>query len=231
MTNFKEQIINNKFSLVVSLPDNRIDFAKAALDGGAQAIKLHLNLLHRASGNSFGNLEKNKEFLKELIDLAGEIPVGVVPGAQDAFITEEELLILEEMGIGFFSSYIHHLPPFMMDTRSLTKMVAIDNSYNESLLKAIKSSPIDVLEGSIIPGEEYGNLLSYSDLLRYAHLVSNTDKPLLIPSQKKIKPREVKYLYEQGCKAVMIGAVVTGGDDADKLKAATADFREAIEGL
>lgn len=231
MANFKEQIINNKFTLVVSLPDNRIDFAKAALEGGAQAIKIHLNLLHRASGNSFGNLEKNKEFLKELIALAGEIPVGVVPGAQDDFITEEEFLILEEMGVAFFSSYIHHLPPFMMDTRSLTKMVAIDNNYDDILLKAIKSSTIDVLEGSIIPGDGYGTPLSYSDLLRYAHLVSNADKPLLIPSQKKIKPREVKYLYDHGCKALMIGAVVTGGDDAEKIKRATADFREVIEGL
>ena len=40
-----------------------------------------------------------------------------------------------------------------------------------------------------------------------------------------------QYLYDQGCKALMIGAVVTGGDDAEKIKRATADFREVIEGL
>ncbi|MGM9974376.1 MAG: hypothetical protein ACI33K_10105 [Clostridiaceae bacterium] len=231
MTNFKDQIINNKFSLVVSLPDNRIDFAEAAIEGGAQAIKIHLNLVHRASGNGFGDLEQNIGFLKELIAIAGDIPVGVVPGAQEAFITEGELSTLEEMGVSFFSSYIHHLPPFMMDSKSLTKMVAIDNNYDDALIKAIKSSPIDVLEGSIIPGEDYGTPLSYSDLLRYGHLALEADKPLLIPSQKKIKPREVKYLYDQGCKALMIGAVVTGGDDAEKIKRATASFREVIEGL
>ena len=38
---FKELIEGNKFSLVVSLPSNNLELAKAALDGGAQAVKVH----------------------------------------------------------------------------------------------------------------------------------------------------------------------------------------------
>ncbi len=229
MLEFEKLITNEKFTLVASLPDNRIDFARAAIEGGVQAIKVHLNLLHRASGNGFGNFQSNKSFLKELIELAGDIPVGVVPGASESFITKEELLELEDLGVKFFSAYAQHLPPFMMTTKKLTKMVAIDNSYNNITVEAVRNSSIDILEASIIPGEAYGSSLNYLDILSYSHLVKETKKPVLIPTQKHIRPQEVKYLYEAGCKAVMIGAVVTGGDSAEKIKQAATAFREAIE--
>ncbi len=54
----------------------------------------------------------------------------------------------------------------------------------------------------------------------------------LIPTQRKIKPSEVKHLYEAGCKAVMIGAIVMGKEPGpEEVKAATAAFREAVDAL
>lgn len=228
---FKQLVSDRKFTLVASLPANRIDLAKAALEGGAQAIKVHMNVWHRASNNTFGSFPENKEFMKELIALAGDVPVGLVPGGADAFITNEERLVLEEMGLKFFSSYSQHLPPFMMESEKLTKMVAIDYTYNQNTLDAVKHSKIDVLEASIMPGELYGTPLYYADLLRYSDLVAKTQKPVLIPTQKKIQPREVKHLYEAGCKAVMIGAIVMGKESAADCREATAAFRNAIEAL
>ena len=61
---FKELIEGNKFSLVVSLPSNNLELAKAALDGGAQAVKVHCNVWHRASGHTFGTYAENREFLQ-----------------------------------------------------------------------------------------------------------------------------------------------------------------------
>ena len=57
---FKEMIRQNKFSLVVSLPSNDLELAKAALEGGAQAVKVHCNVWHRASGHTFGSYAENK---------------------------------------------------------------------------------------------------------------------------------------------------------------------------
>ena len=36
--------------------------------------------------------------MRELIALCGDVPVGLVPGGEDAYINEEERLELEEMG-------------------------------------------------------------------------------------------------------------------------------------
>lgn len=57
---FNQLVTNRKFTLVASLPANRIDLAKAALEGGAQAIKVHMNVWHRASNNTFGSFRKTK---------------------------------------------------------------------------------------------------------------------------------------------------------------------------
>lgn len=229
---FKELICTNKFTLVASLPSNSLEMAKAALDGGAQAIKVHANVWHRASGHTFGTYAENREFLRELIALCGNTPVGLVPGGADAFISREERLELEEMGLGFFSSYVAHLPCHMMESSKLTKMAAIDSTYNQNTLDAVKRSSIDVLECSVQPGELYGTDLNYADILKYSDIVHKTEKPCLIPTQKKIEPSEVKHLHEAGCKAVMIGAIVMGKEpNAEQVKAACAQFRQAIERL
>ena len=136
------------------------------------------------------------------------------------------------MGLGFFSSYSQHLPCHMMESKVLTKMVAIDYTYTENTLDAVQSSDIDVLECSVQPGENYGTDLNYADILRYSDIVTKSGKPCLIPTQRKIKPCEVRHLYEAGCKAVMIGAIVMGKEpDAKQLQAVTAAFREAIDAL
>ena len=229
---FKQMIETNKFSLVVSLPSNKLELAQAALDGGAQAVKVHCNVWHRASGHTFGTYAENREFLRQLIALCGDVPVGLVPGGADAFISPEERLELEDMGLKFFSSYSQHLPCHMMESKKLTKMVAIDYTYTPSTLDAVRRSAIDVLECSVQPGENYGTDLNYADILRYSDLAAKSGKPCLIPTQRKIKPCEVKHLYEAGCKAVMIGAIVMGKEpDAETLKRVTAQFREAVEAL
>lgn len=229
---FKQMIENNRFSLVVSLPANDLEMAKAALEGGAQALKVHCNVWHRASGHTFGSYKENRDFLRQLIGLAGDVPVGLVPGGEDAFVSAEERDELEAMGLDFFSAYSHHLPCFMMESKALTKMVAIDYTYTQNTLDAVKLSPIEVLECSVQPGENYGTNLCYADILRYSDIAAKTQKPCLIPTQRKIRPDEVRHLYDAGCRAVMIGAIVMGKEPgADDVRAATAAFREAVEAL
>lgn len=229
---YKEMICSNRMSLVVSLPANDLDLAKAALRGGAQALKVHLNVWHRASGNTFGSFEQQKGFLQELIALAQDVPVGLVPGADEAFITEDEMRQLEEMGIKFFSCYSDNLPAFLVYSKKIRHMVAIHNNYDDHILNGVRHSPlVDVLECSIMPGDVYGSPLVYSDVLRYTDVVEKTGKPVLIPTQKKIRPDEVRALHDAGCKAVMIGAIVMGDKTPAECERATAAFREAVEAV
>lgn len=221
-----------KFSLVVSLPSNDLKLAKAALDGGAHAIKVHCNVWHRASGRTFGTYAENKDFLQKLIALCGDVPVGLVPGTSEAFISETELKELEEMGLDFISAYSHHLPSFAMDSSRITNAVAIGCDYTESMLDAVRDSDIAVLECSVVRGEEYGQALTCADILQYSSIVKRTEKPCMVPTQKNIRPEDVKYLYRAGCKALMIGAIVLGQDPTpEEVREKTAAFRAAVDAL
>lgn len=229
---FKNMICSNKFSLLVSLPSNDLELAKAALEGGADAIKMHCNVWHRASGHTFGTYEDNREFIRSLIELCGDVPVGLMPGTSEAFITEADCRELEEMGLSYVSAYSHHLPCFMMESEKLTNAVAIDFTYSNSTLDAVRDSDIEVLECSIVRGEEYGTDMTYADVLRYAEVVKKSGKPCVVPTQRKIRPSEVKHLYRAGCKALMIGAVVLGQEPTpEEVRAVTAAFRTAVDAL
>lgn len=229
---FINMLTENSFTLVASLPENNLELAKAAIDGGAQAIKVHINVWHRASGHTFGSFSDNRPFLESLIGLCGHIPVGLVCGGEDAFISEQELRQLEQIGLGFYSSYVNHLPPFMLRTEGITKMVAINDRYTADIVTGLELLGVDVLEGSIQPGDEYGRPLSTEDLIRYRNLAGLSNLPLLIPTQKIIEPDQVGDLYRVGAKAIMIGAIVMGQEPAaDQVRQACEKYRNAIERL
>lgn len=229
---FINMLTENSFTLVASLPENNLELAKAAIDGGAQAIKVHINVWHRASGHTFGSFSDNRPFLESLIGLCGHIPVGLVCGGEDAFISEQELRQLEQIGLGFYSSYVNHLPPFMLRTEGITKMVAINDRYTADIVTGLELLGVDVLEGSIQPGDEYGRPLSTEDLIRYRNLAVLSNIPLLIPTQKIIEPDQVGDLYRVGAKAIMIGAIVMGQEPAaDQVRQACEKYRNAIERL
>lgn len=231
MPDFTSLIRDGALSLVVSLPRNDLDLARAALDAGADAIKVHANVWHRASGNTFGSLEDNRSFLHDLITVAQGRPVGLVPGARDSFITPRELRELEDMGLSFFSAYADDCPPFMLAS-SLTRMLALHDTCTRADLVGLRDwDLIDVVEASIINGEEYGSPLRVTDLLRYRSIVRTTGKPVLVPTQRAIDPDDVWALRDAGCGAVMIGAVVMRGTGASCVAEATRSFRRAIDSI
>lgn len=224
---------HNRFSLITALPANDLALARAALEGGAQAIKVHCNVWHRASGNTFGTYAENREFLRSLIALCGDVPVGLVPGGEDAFITADERAELEDMGLSFCSGYAKYIPCHILDSTRLSRMVAIDDSYTQNTLDAVKACDvIDVLECSIQPGENYGTPMNCADLLRYADIAAKTGKPCVVPTQRRILPGEVRHLYRAGCRAIMIGAIVMDKSlSPAAVKDATRAFRDAVEAL
>ena len=229
---FRELMQKQKFTLVVSLPSNDLSLAEAALAGGAHAVKVHCNVWHRASGHTFGTYAENKEFLQNLIDLCGDVPVGLVPGTSEAFITEEELRELEQMGLDFISAYSQNLPVFAMNSEGITNAVAIGSDYTELMLETIRDSAIEILECSVVPGEAYGKDLTCADVLGYAGIVKRTGKPCMVPTQKKIRPDDVKHLYRAGCNALMIGAIVFGQNPTpERIREVTAAFRAAVDAL
>ncbi len=218
------------FSLLVSLPRNDAEMARAALDAGADGLKVHIGLEHFASGLRTGSLDDEQDALREICALGA--PVGIVPGIGEGQASREEMLRLAEIGIDFFDLYATDMPAWMlrMDDCPLSVMVAFSATCRPwGLIEnvALRSRP-EMIEASIMPHEAYGTALTAADVSEYAEIAARVEQPVVVPTQKAVRPEEVAVLRDAGVAALLIGAVVTGTETASMAEATT-QFRAAIE--
>lgn len=222
-------ILNEKeISLIVSLPENNVELAKAALLAGADVLKIHINVEHRASKTRFGSLTEELEVIKKIVSLCNEYdkPIGIVAGGHDKIPMKEIEGIMNE-GFSFISLYDKHMNPLIFN-KGIYRMVAIDNNYKLEYVKAYDELPIDVLECSIMDPETYGDELTVREILQYQSIRSTTSKPMVIPTQRNITPEQVLILQEMGINAIMIGAIVTG-KTKDSIYESTLKYRNMID--
>jgi hypothetical protein len=212
--------------LIVSLPSNSADLARAAADGGADALKVHLRVLHAASGTRFGSLAEERANLEEIVSIG--LPTGVVPGTADALPSPDEMRELAAIGIDFFDLFARDMPVWMASLHGLTRVAAIDAGSNLDAVQELQSLGIEMVEAAIVPPQEYGRPLSVADLAAYRRVRRATKLPIIVPTERAIKPEEAPLLVcEAGINALMIGAVVTGRE-ASPLRAATERFASAL---
>ena len=65
-TRLYRALTDGTFPVIVSLARHDLDLAKAALDGGAFALKTHLNAFHRATGTTFASFAQERPFFEQL---------------------------------------------------------------------------------------------------------------------------------------------------------------------
>jgi hypothetical protein len=224
--------------LIVSLPRNDIELARAAAENGADAIKLHMNVRHDASGTSFGSFAEEEETVRQIIG-AVQIPVGLMPGADPLNLPlPSQLESLASAGLNFVDIYSHHMPLWFLDLP--LRIVLALNSFDGFLEPPYyqthfmwppeeHKNRIAMCEASICPKEDYGKPFTFHDLRRLRILQEYIDAPMIVPTQKAITPQDAVWLKRGGTAALMIGAIVTG-DSADSIGKATAEYRKAIEG-
>lgn len=225
----KQNLTENKMTLIVSLPENRLDLARAAIHTGVDAVKLHVNVNHRASGNLFESVESYVEIFRSIRDeFSG--PLGIVPGGSFGDIKQSEMEQLIALGFNFYSIYAHDKPSWMLGLDKIEKTFAISSDYSLDTIGNVKHLGVTALEASIIRGEEYGTPLTFKDVLAYNWLVQHVDVPVLVPSQRKLVPSDIPLLAKAGVKAVMLGAIVIGHTE-ESIQHAIISFRNAIDSL
>jgi len=225
MKRFEELLSEKKLTLIMSLPENQPALCRAAFEEGADVVKVHINVEHRASGTHFGSLAQERTVLEEMLG-AAKGPMGLVPGAAvDA--AARDLPLASEMGFDFFSIYAHHMP-VGIPVRNQVWMAACDGTYSMEEIAAMERMGIGVLEASVMPGSEYGQPLCMRDLLRYRAIADATALPVVVPTQRLICPGQVQALSQTGVRGLMIGAVVTGRTE-ESIRRAVNAFRNAID--
>lgn len=222
------ELNKKEITLIVSLPENNVELAKAALLAGADVLKIHINVEHRASKTRFGSLNEELDTIRKITCLCKEQnkAIGIVAGGHDKIPMTEIEGILKE-GFDFISLYDRHMNPLILN-KDIYKMVAIDDNYKLDYVKSYDELPIDILECSIMKPETYGDELTVREILQYQSIRRTTKKPIVIPTQRNITPEQVLILQEIDINAIMIGAIVTGKTEESIYKN-TLSFREAID--
>ncbi|PQV64640.1 hypothetical protein B1R32_104134 [Abditibacterium utsteinense] len=225
MNQLNTQLTKNDWTLLVSLPKNDLDLAKAALNGGAQGLKVHINIEHFASGTRFGTLSQERAILERITELAREFgaSVGVVPGTLENFASPEEFRELAQIGIDYFDAYPADAPAWALSQTELDVMMAAFHGGDLDEFAGLEKLGMTLCEASILHHDDYGKALSALDLMKYRALSQKIKAPIIVPSQKKIEPHDLPALRETGAKGLLIGAIVTGRDAAS-LETATRAF-------
>lgn len=223
----RQALQSNKLQLFVSLPANDAALARAAVQAGADGLKVHIRADHRASGNRFGPLEQYLDSMLEIRSLFGG-PLGIVPGDSINGVQADEIAELADIGIDFYSIYAFHLPSFMLKDHGVARTFAVNDTFDLKLTASAPAFGMDALEASVVPGAEYGTKLSFADLLKYRWLVDNAGVPVIVPSQRKIVAEDIRPLMQCGIKALLIGSVVTG-KTADEIARAVSTLRNEID--
>jgi hypothetical protein len=207
--NFSDLMNQGKNLLVVSLPENTYEYARVAVENGADAVKLHINLRHRVTKqihSSWDTLKPVVEKIKSNLNCA----VGIVPGAE-TMASESEIMEMLEYGISFYDVYIDFAPLYLLKSK-MCKMFALNYTYERYMAEQLSSFGADAVEISIVNPENYGKSLTLMDLIGYKDLIEKMNIPAFVPTQKKIKCDEVKKLIEIGFKGLIIGPIVTGSE-------------------
>lgn len=223
------EVLQSQFVLMVSLPKNDPALAEAAIKAGAQCLKVHVNCHHFASDTTFRSWQEEKAVISEIMSVMGDVPLGIVTGeaTQPSRTDLEEIC---ESGIDFWDLFCRFAPPEYLDLPNLGSMVAIDSGWEPWLVESLSDLGVNVIESSIIPRDLYRSDLNLEDVARYRRLAKASPMPILIPTQKAIKPEQVGSLQSAGAAGITIGAVVTGLEKSS-LADATAAFRAAIDAL
>lgn len=226
---FLSVLNQKKPALIMSLPGNDPSLARIAVESGADVIKVHMNVRHRASGLHFGTFEEEKEKLAQIREIAGSIPCGIVAGSsvEDA---ERDFLSANRLGYEFVSLYASVAPLSVLSCPDMKKMIALAPGYTPNDVKLLSKIGADVLEASVMLPETYGQRLTAKELLEYAAITEASNLPVVVPTQRAIRPDEVGCLASIGISGIMIGAVVTG-KTGETIQKSILEFRNAIDRL
>lgn len=214
--------------LIVSLPGNRVELARAAVECGADVIKVHMNVQHRASGLHFGTFEEEKNTLEQIAAVS-KGPCGIVAGNSVEDV-ERDYQKAFGLGYSFISLYASAMPLSVLATPGLIKMVALACDYTLEDVRGLPRIGADVLEASIMRPETYGQRLTAAELLQYSALCKESELPVVIPTQRAIRPTEVGQLAGCGVAGIMVGAVVTGAKE-ESLRRSVSAFRNELDKL
>ncbi|MBI2862145.1 MAG: hypothetical protein HYX89_04925 [Chloroflexi bacterium] len=214
--------------LAVSLPRNEIELARAAFEAGAEAVVVNVNIGESRGKGWATSLEAEGSAIAEILKLAADRPCGLaVAGASDHELGD--LRTVEELGFDFLILTAQEAPLAFLQLQQVGKVLAVDQSYPDSLVRTANNMSIDALQ-LLTRAERAGNPLTIRNLMRLRHMALLTTKPTVFLPSEHLQPSDLALLAEAGIESLML-AEPTLGTSPQSLRRTITAFRTALDQL
>src|SRR5690625_4786950 len=150
--------------IIISLLEIRVDLAKAALEEVADVLKFHINVIHRASGNVFNDIDYYKDFFLEIRELY-EGPLGLVLTDDVNKVNDVDIEKVKKCGFTYYSLYAKDITSKLLLQSDLEKSVAVDNLFKPHNVKLVENFGMAAVELSIAKKKNYGTPLHFEDIV------------------------------------------------------------------
>jgi hypothetical protein len=189
MSKISKVIELNRFTLIVELAGFDAEIAHDAIEAGADVLLLN-------------------DHVEDAHDLKAcprciDIPFGVNlinPKKLKPGLYED----LEKYGVDFIE-YSIQTPPAQIDkVKKLGKMQSLGADYTLDKLMELKDDNADVVNATIFSKSEWGKELSVGDLQHFISICISSNVPVLVPTQKRIRPSEVSIIWDTGAKGLIL---------------------------
>lgn len=212
-------------AVLVSLPRNDARLAEAAIRGGADGLKVHINVEHRASGTIFRSLADEAVELRQIVRLG--MPTGLAVGAAGT-VSLSEVRVAVSWGFDFFDAYAAHAPEGYVDAcGKVTAMLAVGPNDPPGTAARLVDLGVQAIEASTLDPALYGTELSIGSVATIMELKAAVSVPLIVPTQHRLTVDDAHRLADVGVEAILLGAVVTG-TEPDSIEKATHEFATAL---
>jgi hypothetical protein len=217
-----DSLAKDDFVILGDLASNSPEFAIACEEARANALVLHIND-DSAKGSRFGGLEIEQDSLRDCLSSV-RIPVGISIGDSRPLV-REEWEICVALGFSFVIMLAHHMPTFVWKDERLTKIVSIGPGYILEQVKTISEfKEVSALVASLTPSQGHGLPLNLFDVATLRLITSLSRKPVLYPTQRRIRPEDIPILDEEGCHGVLVNGSIYA-QNKEEFKEALTRFR------
>ncbi|MHB8699886.1 MAG: hypothetical protein ACYC7D_02580 [Nitrososphaerales archaeon] len=199
---------NDRFLLIGDLHVNSAQFAVACEESGADAVLLHLNQ-DAHGGARFGGWEIEEQSIKDTFSVL-KIPAGISIGDNRIMMASDWEAVVN-VGFSFVNMFAHQLPTFVWDDTRISKVVSIGPGYLFEQVRAIADfQSTSGIIASLTPNQLVGLPLTLLDLTTLGLITKLSQKPVLMPTQRQIRPEDIDTLRSQGCRGIIVSNVVYG---------------------
>ncbi len=164
-------------------------------------------------------LSSGAKTLKEISQAISDIPWG----GWLRNIDKEEIKQMAKAGCDFMVFPAANTPLALLQNDEIGKILEVESSLSEGLLRAVNELPIDAVLIAGEPGEGY--FLTWHHLMLFQRFADLLTKPLLASIPSNVTANELQALWEAGVEGVIIEVGV--GQPADRLK----KLRQVIDKL